>query len=101
MDKIKELLKKAETWLVGWITPIAEKVNLDVDKMLHLVVSFIITILFVKIFGSVGGVTLTLLTFILKEFYDSKKENPTGFDKEDIKFDLYGMVTALILMLIF
>ena len=28
--------------------------------------------------------------------YDSKKENPTGFSKEDIKYDLYGMCAALL-----
>lgn len=35
MDKFKNFLKAVETKIVGWITPIAEKCNMEVDKMLH------------------------------------------------------------------
>ena len=101
MDKLKNFLKAAETKIVGWITPIAEKCNMEVDKMLHLIVSFVLTFISVNIFGYAVGILCSCLVFVLKEMYDSKKENPTGFSKEDIKYDLYGMCAALLLMIIF
>ena len=107
MDKLKNLISKAANYIskaanaiVKFLNPIAEKFNMETDKLAHLVVAFFLTLLSVNIFGYVIGIMFTSVMCVIKEMYDAKKENPTGFSKEDLKYDLYGMLAALVLLVL-
>lgn len=95
MNKI--LLKIKE-----FITNITIKIG---DKQMHALCSIIITLLFGIIFNPIVGLIVGGAAGILKELYDEfrfrKYNEGVGFDKEDIVYDLVGvLVPTLILILL-
>jgi predicted membrane chloride channel (bestrophin family) len=89
MEKINILIKQ-----------LAEKLGIMTDKVLHCIVSLIIAFVFGLIFnGSVISMILTMLIGVGKEIFDTKKENPTGFDVNDLAFDSLGCILGYFISL--
>ena len=52
--------------------------------------------------SGVTGIGVAILAAVIKEFYDTKKSKPTGFDKMDILATIVGaMFTVIALIIIF
>lgn len=82
--KIKDLLNKLES-----------KIG---DKKMHILCSFVITFLF-GLLGIITGIFMGCLAGLAKEVYDYIKQG-SGFSKEDLMYDIVGIVIAVILLLI-
>lgn len=91
-----------------FITKIKDLVNKLTSKVgankMHVICSFIITLVFGLIFGIIPGIFIGCLTGIAKEIYDEfrfrKELEGIGFDKSDLMYDAIGVVSATIILAI-
>lgn len=87
--KLKELLNKL-TDKLGY-------------KKMHILCSFVITFVF-GLLGIVFGIFVGCLAGLAKEAYDHIKyvlyQEGNGFSKEDLSYDVIGIVIAVIILLI-
>lgn len=87
MEKINKLVKR-----------LAEKLGIMTDKVLHCIVSIVIAFFFGLVLnGSVFSIIITMLIGVGKEIFDTKKENPTGFDVNDLAFDSLGCIIGYLI----
>lgn len=91
-----------------FITKIKDLVNKLTSKVgankMHVICSFIITLVFGLIFGIIPGIFIGCLAGIAKEVYDElkfkKDSTGVGFDKSDLIYDAIGIVSATIILVI-
>lgn len=91
-----------------FITKIKDLVNKLTGKVgankMHVICSFIITLVFGLIFGIIPGIFIGCLIGIAKEIYDEfrfrKELEGIGFDKSDLMYDAIGVVSATIILAI-
>lgn len=95
MDRIINLIKKPSEFL-----------KITTDKFLHMVISFIITIILGLLVDSAfWGMFISVIVIgVAKELIDMKKPNPTGFDVNDLAFDCLGsylgfLIVSLLLLI--
>lgn len=91
-----------------FITKIKDLVNKLTSKVgankMHVICSFIITLVFGLIFGIIPGIFIGCLAGIAKEIYDEfrfrKESEGIGFDKSDLMYDAMGVVSATMILAI-
>lgn len=89
------------------ILKLRELLNKLTDKLghekMHILCSFMITFIF-GLLGIVFGVFVGCLTGLAKETYDHIKyvlyQEGIGFSKEDLLYDVIGIVIAVVILLI-
>lgn len=64
------------------------------DKLKHFIIGFTLGILTSILNHEIIGFVFSSLLFFGKEVFDIYKENPTGFDKYDIKADYNGFLVG-------
>lgn len=91
-----------------FITKIKDLVNKLTSKVgankMHVICSFIITLVFGLVFGIMPGIFIGCLAGIAKEIYDKfrfrKESEGIGFDKSDLVYDALGIISATVIILV-
>lgn len=94
-------ISKIESKIVNLLSNFAKKFNVETDKFAHLVCAFGITLVLGIIFNLSIAVIITSIISVGKEIYDIYKPNPSGFSVDDIKFDIFGMFIAILILSFF
>lgn len=93
MNKIISKIKE-------YITILSNKIG---DKAMHAICSFIITFI-IGLFNILAGVLLGCIIGLSKEIYDQFKYEKygkgVGFDREDLVYDMLGIIIALVILIL-
>ena len=79
-----------------WVVKLSNALHLPSDKVLHFLCSALIMGICSVFFNPMLSCFITLAIGLLKELYDCRKPNPSGWDWHDLLADLLGIVFVLI-----
>ena len=89
-------LSRVKQVVLRWVVQVATFLHLPSDKVLHFLCSAIIMGICSVFFNPMLSCFITLAIGLLKELYDCRKPNPSGWDWHDLLADLLGIVFVLI-----
>lgn len=66
------------------------------DKYLHFTVMMVTSLLLCLLIMPIWALAICVIISVGKEVYDCYKENPTGFDLDDLIADLFGILVGML-----
>lgn len=91
-------MRKLVFRLYRWVVKLATCLHLPSDKVLHFICSAIIMWICSVLFNPMLSCFITLAIGLLKELYDCRKPDPTGWDWHDLLADTIGIMVGMILI---